>query len=119
MDFFKVTSIKDTFIKLFLLIIVLPIVIKYIYFTLTSFETKLTITHKYKKYNSPDNDYDDLLILVDDNNNKYNVTNLFFKFDFNKEEDWNYLQINKSYKVKGYGFEIPTIGIYKNIYEII
>lgn len=117
-NFFKVTTVKETFIKLFTIIIIIPIVLKYIYFTVTSFETTLTVKNKYKKYNSPDNDYDDLLIVTDNKNNKYNVTNLFFKFDFNKEEDWNMLKPNRSYKVKGYGVEIKKFGLYRNIYEV-
>ena len=117
-NFFKVTTVKETFIKLFTIIIIIPIVLKYIYFTVTSFETTLTVKNKYKKYNSPDNDYDDLLIVTDNKNNKYNVTNLFFKFDFNKEEDWNMLKPNMSYKVKGYGVEIKKFGLYRNIYEV-
>ena len=117
-NFFKVTTVKETFIKLFTIIIIIPIVLKYIYFTVTSFETTLTVKNKYKKYNSPDNDYDDLLIVTDNKNNKYNVTNLFFKFDFNKEEDWNVLKSNRSYKVKGYGVEIKKFGLYRNIYEV-
>ena len=77
-------NIKHSFIKFFILIIVIPIVIKYLYYLNTKFELTITIKNKYKQFNSPENDYDDLLIIEDTNNNKYTVTNLFFKLDFNK-----------------------------------
>jgi hypothetical protein len=116
-NFFEITSVKDTFIKLFIIVVIIPITLKYIFVTLTKFETKITIQNKYKKYNTPDTDLDDLLIVVDNKNNEYNVTNLFFKFDFNKKDDWKRLKINKTYIVRGYGLEIKSLGLYKNIYE--
>ena len=113
--------IKNTksFINLFIIIILIPIILKYIYIKFTMFETKITIKNKYKKYNSPDNDFDDLLMVVDTDNNEYNITNLFFKLDFNKQNDWNQFNINNTYYVKGYGLKIQNMGLYRNIYEIV
>ena len=71
-----------------------------------------------KQFNSPNNDYDDLLIIQDTNGDKYYVTNLFFKLDFNKEEDYKNFEIGKTYKVKGYGVK-NLLSQNLNIYEII
>ena len=111
-------SIKNSFIKFFVFIIVIPIIIKYLYYVKTKFEITITIKDKYKNFNSQDNDYDDLLIIVDTNNNKYNVTNLFFKLDFNKEEDYKNIEIGKTYRLKGYGIR-SIISNNLNIYEIV
>ena len=111
-------NIKYSFFKFFVLIVVIPIVIKYLYYLKTMFEIKITIKDKYKQFNSPENDYDDLLIIQDTNGNKYNVTNLFFKLDFNKEEDYRNFEIGKTYKVKGYGVK-NLLSQNLNIYEII
>jgi hypothetical protein len=58
-----------------------------------------------KKLNSSDTDYDDILKVVNNEDNIYNITNLFFKLDFNKEEDYKTLELGKKYFVKGYGIE--------------
>ena len=111
-------NIKYSFVKFFILIVVIPIVIKYLYYLKTMFEITITIKNKYKQFNSPNNDYDDLLIIEDTNGDKYYVTNLFFKLDFNKEEDYKTLESGKKYFVKGYGIENSGLGLYKNVYEV-
>lgn len=111
-------NIFGTFFKLCFLIIVIPICLKYLYYTKTKFEKTITIKKKYKQLNSSDTDYDDILKVVDSEDNIYNVTNLFFKLDFNKEEDYKTLELGKKYFVKGYGIENSGLGLYKNIYEV-
>jgi hypothetical protein len=114
----NLNNIKNAFLKFFIIIVIIPISIKYLYYLKTMFEITITIKNKYKQFNSPDHDYDDLLIIQDTNNNSYNVTNLFFKLDFNKEEDYKNFEIGKTYKVKGYGIKnilIPNL----NVYEIV
>ena len=56
--------------------------------------------------------------MVDSEDNIYNITNLFFKLDFNKEEDYKTLELGKKYFVKGYGIENSELGLYKNIHEV-
>ena len=56
--------------------------------------------------------------MVDSEDNIYNITNLFFKLDFNKEEDYKTLELGKKYFVKGYGIENSRLGLYKNIHEV-
>ena len=111
-------NVKLAFVKFFFIIIIIPLLIKYFYYTFTKFDIVITIKNKFKKFNSPDNDFDDLLIIEDSFGNFYNVTNLFFKLDFNKEDDFKSLEIGKTYKLKGYGI-INTFIHHKNIYEIV
>jgi hypothetical protein len=114
----NLSNVTKSFTLFFLLIVVIPITIKYIYYITTRFETTITIKNKYKKFNSPEHDYDDLLIIEDTNGVSYYVTNLFFKLDFNKEEDYKNLEIGKTYKLKGYGNINPLIKRL-NIHEIV
>lgn len=111
-------NIVGSFFKLCFLIIIIPICLKYLYYVKTKFEKTITIKKKYKHLNSPENDYDDILKVVDSENNIYNITNLFFKLDFNKEEDYKTLESGNKYFVKGYGVENSGLGLYKNIYEV-
>ena len=111
-------NIIVSFFKLCFLIIFVPICLKYLYYIKTKFEKTITISKKYKLLNSENNDYDDILKIVDTNNNIYNITNLFFKLDFNKEDDYKLLEIGKKYHVKGYGIENEALGLYRNVYEV-
>jgi len=84
-----------------------------LYFT-TKFEKTITIKDKYTRYRRKGSNYN----VVDTENNIYQIGNLWFKFDFNRAEDYNKLDKGKTYKVKGYGVRIPMIDMYKKIYEI-
>ena len=114
----NLNNIYMAFVKFFFIIVIIPISIKYLYYLKTMFEIKITIKDKYKQFNSPDNDYDDLLIIEDTNGYKYIVTNIFFKLDFNKEEDYRNFEVGKTYKVKGYGVR-NILSPNLNVYEII
>ena len=114
-----IKNVEITFLKLFILVICFPLIIKYIYYNSTHFTRIIDIKTKYKKLNSDKFDFDDILIITDKNNVQFNVTNLFFKLDFNKRKDWQNLEIGKKYKINGYGISVPYIGMYKNIYEIV
>jgi hypothetical protein len=114
----NLSNIYNAFVKFFFLIVIIPVSIKYLYYLKTMFEITITIKEKYKQFNSPDNDYDDLLIIEDTNGYKYTVTNLFFKLDFNKEEDYRNFEVGKTYKVKGYGVR-NMLSPNLNVYEII
>ena len=112
----KITNINKTFALLFLFIVVLPISLKYLYYKLTEFEKVIYIKDKFKNDLSLfDNG---LLFIKDDIDETYNVTNLFFKWDFNKEADYKKLEKNNKYLVKGYGLKLKYSPFYRNIYEV-
>ena len=114
---FKKSNVKITFIKLFLIIVVIPIVVKYVYYKVTQFEKTVYVEDKFTNELSF---YENGLLFIKDNEgNIFNVTNLFFKWDFNKEEDYKKLQKGRKYYVKGYGINFKYIPFYKNIYEVV
>ena len=49
----------------------------------------------------------------------YQVSNVWWRADFNNEEDWHALDIGKTYRVKGWGYRVPLFGMYPNIYKIV
>ena len=70
----KIENVKLTFVKLFFIIVIVPIIFKYIYYKLTKFEKIVTVEEKFK------NDLSFLengLLFIKDKNNVFNVTNLF------------------------------------------
>jgi hypothetical protein len=113
----KTINVKITFLKLFLIIVVIPIVVKYVYYKVTQFEKTVYVEDKFTNELSF---YENGLLFIKDNDgNIFNVTNLFFKWDFNKEEDYKKLQKGRKYLVKGYGKNFKYIPFYKNIYEVV
>lgn len=96
---------KITFLGYLVPIVICIFIIFYIlYRPLTKFEKEITVKDKYINTYTDDN-YDTTIIyvVVDNNNNKYHLVNLISKLDFNKEKDFNSVEIDKTYKINGYG----------------
>ena len=96
---------KITFLGYLVPIFICIFIIFYIlYRPLTKFEKEITVKDKYINTYTDDN-YDTTIIyvVVDNNNNKYHLVNLISKLDFNKEKDFNSVEIDKTYKINGYG----------------
>ena len=90
-------------------------IINYIF---NGFEKTITIKDKYiynsyAKYSSSTH-----YKIVDTNNSIYNVDNVWFIGDFNEAEDYNLMNKDETYKVKGYGFRVDFLGWYPTIYNI-
>ena len=81
----------------------------------TKFEKIITIKDKYTRYRKRSSNYN----LVDTDGNVYKVGNLWFKFDFNRGNDYAKVDIGKKYKVKGYGYRAGILDSYQNIYELV
>ena len=97
----KIKIIKLRFLIIFLIVVILPIIIKYLYYICTRFERIIILKEKFKNDKSF---FDNGLLLVKDDKEKiFNVTNLFFKYDFNKEQDYKKLKMGRKFLVKGYG----------------
>ena len=97
-----------------LLILFLSVIFNILLYYTTHFEKTITIKDKYTRYRRHGSNYN----VVDENNNIYQVGNVWFKFDFNRAEDYNKLEKGKKYKVEGYGIRLPMIDMYKNIYQV-
>lgn len=97
-----------------LLILLSSIIFNIVLYYTTHFEKNITVKDKYTRYRKYGSNYN----VVDENNNVYQVGNVWFKLDFDRAEDYNKLEKGKKYKVKGYGIRLPMIDMYKNIYQI-
>ena len=101
------------FAIVFLLFLILSPIIFYYY---TSFEKDIVVKEKYtfqtyNRYSSKPYYY-----VVSTDDVTYEIVNMWWKFDFNKINDYGKLDVGKTYRVKGYG--IPFLGILYNIYDI-
>lgn len=78
---------------------------------------EITIKDKYVK-NGKSGDSSKYLV-VDIDNNAYEVTDLFFKGKFNSTDIYSILEIGKTYKVKTSGRRIRFLSMYPNINKVI
>lgn len=78
-------------------------------------EVILTVKDKYIKNGGKTGKY----LVVDENNNTYEITDMLFKGKFNSTDLYNKLEINRTYKVKVTGCRINIISMYPNINEIL
>ena len=56
-------------------------------------------------------------IIVDEENNVYYIQNNMYLLFFNSIQLYSNLEINKTYRIKGYGFSYPNLGLYQNIFD--
>ena len=78
-------------------------------------EIEILVKDKYIKNNSKGNDK---YLIVDENNNTYEITDLFFKGKWNSTDLYNQLENNKKYKIKTTGKRIQFLSMYPNINNI-
>ena len=76
---------------------------------------EITIKDKYVKSGSKSGKY----LIVDSNNNTYQVTDLLFKGKFNSTDIYNQLEIGKTYRVEISGKRIHIFSWYQNINKVI
>lgn len=76
---------------------------------------EITVKEKYIKNGKDNGKY----LIVDINNNTYEITDLLFKKKFNSTDIYNSLEIGKKYKIKVSGKRIHYLSMYKNINKII
>lgn len=69
-----------------------------------------------KKYQFTTNGYTKFM-LVDTNDTHYCVNNTFWYWKWDATEDWNKIEKNNSIKINYYGYRIPFLGIFPNIYK--
>lgn len=78
-------------------------------------EIEIIVKDKYIKNNSNNGKY----LVVDNDKNTYQITDLFFRLKFNSTDIYNELEIGKTYKIQISGFRIRFLSIYPNINKII
>ena len=78
-------------------------------------QIEITIKDKYIKNNKENSKY----LVVDENNNTYEITDMLFKGKFNSTDIYNQLEIGKTYKIEISGYRIRFLSIYPNINKIL
>lgn len=78
-------------------------------------EIEITVKDKYIKNGKDNGKY----LVVDEEDNTYEITDMLFKGKFNSTDIYNRLEIGKTYKVKISGHRIRFLSMYQNINEII
>lgn len=106
--FGKVDSINEVLIRLGL--ILTPNVL----YTYGTSDTK-TINIK-EKYQFDINGYTKFMI-IDTNDKHYCVNNTFWYWKWDSIEDWKKIQKYESIKINYYGYRIPVLGMFPNIYN--
>ena len=76
---------------------------------------EITVKEKYIKNYGKGSKY----IVVNENREAYQITDLLFKGKFNSTDIYNSLDIEKTYKVEISGKRIPFLSMYKNINKIL
>ena len=102
------------YIIVFAIIIIFSLFRSLIVYQFTKFEKVITVQEKYTRYRSKSSNYN----VVDTEGNIYQIGNLWFKFDYNRGDDYAKLREGKTYKVKGYGFRAGFLDSYQKIYEV-
>ena len=97
--------------KRFIFLVVFFLVTGMAYSYFTSFEKTITVKEKDSmksgKYGKN--------IVSDTDGNVYTIENSIFYDFFTAMELFTKIELNQSYKVKGFGYRIPILGIYPNI----
>ena len=77
-------------------------------------ELEITVKDKFIK----NNDKSGIFLIVDENNNTYQITDLIFKGKFNSTDLYNQMEIGKKYKIETTGYRIHILSKYQNINKI-
>ena len=105
---------NNYFIIFSVITLIILLFINVILYIFKKFENTITIKEKYV-YSTR---YSPQYVIVDSNNNIYNIKNVWFIADFNSAEEYNSVKIGQTYKVKGFGIRVNFLGWYPTIYEL-
>ena len=68
-----------------------------------------------KKYTFCRNGFTEFMI-IDTNNKHYNVNNSWWYWKWNSLEDWSKIEPNDTVYIKYYGWRIPFLGLFPNVF---
>ena len=107
-------DIEYFFLKIVIGITLFAFIFNIILFYNTEFEKEITIKEKYVANNNNNFYY----YVISDDNKIYNITDVWFKGEFNNADDYAKLNVGKTYRVKGYGIRVPFLSIHYKIYSV-
>jgi hypothetical protein len=96
--------------KYYIILIVTFLVLNAIYAYGTRFEKTIRV----KEVNSLRGKYG-TNVVADHDGTVYSVSNSFYYLFFNSAELYTQLDAEKSYKITGYGYRVPILGLFPNI----
>lgn len=85
-----------------------------IYTFSTSNYKKLIIVKKYKMVRNGFTEF----MIIDIYGNHYNVNNSFWFWKWNSVEDWNNIKEGDKVGISYYGWRVPILGLFPNVYYI-
>jgi len=80
----------------------------------TSNEKTLSIEKKYTMVRNGQTEF----MVVDENGDHYNMNNSLWYFKWDSVEDWNRIPEGKKIPFRYYGYRLPMLGIFPNIYFV-
>ena len=114
-------EIATIIIAIFILIMMIGTIGTIIYVTIEKYSSKqekeIVVKDKYIKNGNGKNSSSKYLV-VDTENNTYEITDLFFLGKWNSTDLFNQLEVNHKYKIKTTGNRIHFFSMYPNINEI-
>jgi len=107
----KISNVQLAMIALFMFVLSYDLILQ----LTTKFTKTITVQDKYivpsykgrTRYTIVDKDFD-----------VYTIENAVTRGQFDKASDYSRIQIGQTYKVQGYGVNLPSIGVFKRIYKI-
>lgn len=102
----------------YIAIILIVIILSVIFEVGSGFEKEITISKKYTMLNGVRYLTTRYMVTATDGS-IYQVSNVWWLADFNNVEDWNNMDVGKTYRVKGWGYRIPLFNVFPNVYEIV
>lgn len=105
----------ELFLQILLVIVIILSYSIIIYFDYSNVEqTTIQVKDKYVKYKISSDKY----IVIDSNNNAYQITDLLFIWKFNSTDIYNLLEIGQTYKITTSGYRIRIFSSYPNINKV-
>lgn len=90
-----------------MILLLLHVFRNFIFYVLTKFTKTITVKKSY--VSDTDKDLIPNYILIDSNNNLYEIINMPWLFDYNKEHDFGKLVSRTSVVITGYSYYLPLI----------
>ena len=107
----KISNVQVAMIALFVFVLSYDVILQ----LTTKFSKTITVQDKYIV---PSYKGRTKYIVVDQQFTVYTIDNAVTQGEFDKASDYSRVQIGQTYKVEGYGVNMPSIGIFKHIYKI-
>lgn len=99
---------------IFLFISIISFIISFIYDLSTPFTKKITLKEKYLRTMGRGRS---VYMVVDTDNNIYQLADVWYRGEFNMANDYIGLEVGKTYNVTGYGKRIHFLSKYPYIYK--